>query len=40
MMIEDQWFLEGIWRQHKVKKIHFKFQGWRWEKHTRGVELC
>jgi len=26
MNIEDQWFLEGLWRQQKVKKIHFKFQ--------------
>jgi len=23
--IEDQGFLEGCWRQYKVKKIHFKF---------------
>ena len=24
-IIEDQGFLEGCWRQYKVKKIHFKF---------------
>jgi len=26
MKIEVQWFLEGIWRQYKVKNIHLKFQ--------------
>lgn len=27
MKIEDQWFIEGLWRQYKLKNIHFKFQG-------------
>jgi len=27
MKIEDKWFLEGLCRQYKLKKIHFKFQG-------------
>jgi len=26
MKFEDQWFSEGLWRQYKVKKIHFTFQ--------------
>jgi len=27
MNIEVQWFLQGVWRQYKVKKIHLKLQG-------------
>jgi len=23
IQIEDHWFLKGIWRQYKVKKIYF-----------------
>jgi len=43
MKIEDQWFLEGLGRQYKVKKIHFNFQGIaRWKnarKRTKTAKL-
>jgi len=38
MKIEVQWFLEGIWRQYKMKKIHLKFQGiTRWKNAWKRV---
>jgi len=41
MKIEVQWFLEGIWRKYKVKKIHLKFQGITKRKNAwKRVENC
>ena len=40
MTIEVQWFLEGIWRQYKVKKIHFTFQGFARRMNTRVAKAC
>jgi len=37
--IEDQWFIEGFWRQYKVKKIHFKFLGvFKWKNNIKRDE--
>jgi hypothetical protein len=37
--IEDQWFLEGIWRQYTVKKIMLKFQGnARWKNASKEMK--
>jgi len=39
MKFEDQSFLEGFWRQYKMKKIHFKVQGiLRWKNNRKGGE--
>jgi len=40
MTIEVQWFLEGIWWQYKVKKIHFKFQGIARRMNARVAKAC
>ena len=41
MNIEIQWLLEDIWRQYKVKKIHFNFQDIARRKNARKrVENC
>jgi len=41
LKIEVQWFLEGISRQHKMKKIHLKFQDFARLKNTwKRVEIA
>lgn len=41
MKVEVWWFLEDIWRQYKVQKIHLKFQGIaRWKNTLKRVEKC
>jgi len=41
MKIEDLWFLKGLWRQYKVKNIHFKYQVIaRWKNAKKLDENC